>query len=275
MTDENAASDDGKALEDRYVLFFDFLGASEAARHWPPARIHEFLDLLIMVSHTRASERIDGGPMDDGGYKFQITPEITTFSDNVVVSYSTRETAPDLWTQIICHDAIRILSIMAERALRIGLILRGGLAYGQCYHSEGVVFGEAMVEAYRIESTISKNPRVVVAQNVLDRLKPHRPEDASQILHQDEDGRWYLNYFRRMMFHGVTLGSDENEKARAWKEAHANRIRMVTEELARDGKEGPAAKWAWFGTRFANITLAESKEDPKWLTRPKTEFDGS
>jgi len=43
-------TDDEPALEKRFVLFFDFLGASNAAKTWPRERVHQFLDLLIEVA---------------------------------------------------------------------------------------------------------------------------------------------------------------------------------------------------------------------------------
>ena len=60
-------ADENRAFENRYVLFFDFLGASEAAKHWPRERVHEFLDLLIWLSQAQAEQEIDGAAMEDGG----------------------------------------------------------------------------------------------------------------------------------------------------------------------------------------------------------------
>jgi hypothetical protein len=47
------------ALEDRSILFFEFLGASDAARKWPRDPVHEFVDLLISIAHLGSAQVIE------------------------------------------------------------------------------------------------------------------------------------------------------------------------------------------------------------------------
>ena len=111
--------DDYAAFEDRYVLYFDFLGSSEAATTWPRERLYEFVDLLRSIAQVQSSEAIDGESQEDGSFRISITPEITTFSDHVVVSWrgAQGEDLPEIlvsyWTEIVCKDAIRILWAVA------------------------------------------------------------------------------------------------------------------------------------------------------------------
>jgi hypothetical protein len=77
-------SDDDLPLFDRFTLFFDFLGTSDATR-WPKERLYPFLDLLISIAQIQSKQNIDGNPQEDGSYRIRITPEVTTFSDNIVV----------------------------------------------------------------------------------------------------------------------------------------------------------------------------------------------
>jgi hypothetical protein len=115
------------------------------------------LDLLISIAaQMQAAQEIDGSAQEDGSYRITITPEVTVFSDNIVVSYpsfgdeeSAHQDVPAHlrleahWAKFMCQDAIRIVSAVAEMALRIGVIIRGGYSFGQLYHENGVVFGEA------------------------------------------------------------------------------------------------------------------------------------
>lgn len=268
------AVDKVAAFEDRYVLYFDFLGTREAATSWSRERLHEFVDLLISISQIHAHEEVVGNPQADGSYRIHITPEITTFSDHVVVSWLHRDhdEVPEaykyFWPDIILTDAIRVAAGVAEAALRIGLLLRGGFSVGQLFHDGAVVFGEAMVAAYELESEVANNPRIIVAGSVIERLKPMRPEDCELLL-QDADGRWYLNYFIRMMRNAaperdadvgdaVSPVSPANlaqkeidiEQASRWKQAHLDRIDREIEGLRKAGATGPAAKWEWFKERF-------------------------
>jgi hypothetical protein len=162
------------AFDDRYCLFFDFLGTRAAAAMWSRDRLYEFVDLLRSIALARSTEEINGQSREDGSYRISVRPEISTFSDHVVVSWRTSgELIVDsLWTDIVLKDALRVLSAVAERALRIGLLVRGGMSVGQLFHGDDVVFGEAMVTAYELECSVAKYPRVVVAGGIIDRLNP-------------------------------------------------------------------------------------------------------
>jgi hypothetical protein len=70
----------------------------------------------------------------------------------------------------MCQDAIRILSGVAEMGLRIGVLIRIGYSLGQLYHANGVVFGEAMVDAHRLENEHACYPRVLVSDRIIERL---------------------------------------------------------------------------------------------------------
>ena len=80
----------------------------------------------------------------------------------------------------------------ARRALDLGMLARGGLTIGKLHHSGGVVFGEAMVDAYRLESRVAIYPRIAVSSRIYSIL-PKRERIA-----QDTDGIWYLKYLSEL-----------------------------------------------------------------------------
>src|SRR4051794_26916634 len=66
------------------------------------------------------------------------------------------------------------LAGVAEMALRIGVLLRGGMDFGELYHQDGVVFGEALVRAYNLEKS-ARVPRVLVSDSIIAKLSHMRP----------------------------------------------------------------------------------------------------
>jgi hypothetical protein len=76
---------DDTAFDERFVLFFDFLGSSEAARKLPRHRRHELIDLLKSIALSRSTKAIIGESQKDGSYRLSVTPEISTFSNNIAV----------------------------------------------------------------------------------------------------------------------------------------------------------------------------------------------
>jgi hypothetical protein len=53
-------------------------------------------------------------------------------------------------------------------ALEEGYFMRGGLCRGLLYHDNEMVFGEAFIKAYRLESSVARYPRVMITKQVYD-----------------------------------------------------------------------------------------------------------
>ncbi len=86
---------------------------------------------------------------------------VSTFSDSAVISYVGDEhnSLFDLLIDII-HLQIKLGAL--------GILVRGGIAFGDCYHDGDIVFGPAMNEAYFLESKVAEWPRVVISKRTLE-----------------------------------------------------------------------------------------------------------
>ena len=244
---------DGQAFELRYVLYFDFLGTGQATKSCEVAKLYEFVDLLRGLVHLRGAQDISGTPMSDGGYKISLKPEISTFSDHIVATYpagrSDDERVSDilqpLWVEFICKDCIRVMSTVAERGIRLGLLMRGGLSFRELFHGDDVVFGEALVDAHRLESEVAIFPRIIVSDRLLDQFRDG-PAAHPDILLQDSDRLWHLNYFPELQFHGIGAGGPES--ILHWYSA----IRRIIEQNRVLVADQPSvrSKWEWFDARI-------------------------
>lgn len=87
---------------------------------------------------------------------------------------------------------------------QIGVFLRGSVTFGKLYHENHVCFGDAMVEAYNIEQSLAKYPRIVVAEKAIihgievpgyANTSEHEMEYLGQLLKKDKNDNWfYLDY---------------------------------------------------------------------------------
>ena len=75
--------------------------------------------------------------------------------------------------------------------LENGMLTRGGVAFGPVCHEGAIVFGAAMIEAYRMESELAIYPRVVVSTEAVERMGP-----LGDALRRDQDGLLSLDLFR-------------------------------------------------------------------------------
>lgn len=110
------------------------------------------------------------------------------FSDSIVISSS--DTTDSSLMTLIAGVSMLQCALVAHRFL-----VTGGIATGLLYEAGAIMFGPAMVEAYRSER-LARWPRVVVAPSTLQRLRVHLPPRGGSpyFLCREDDGLTYVDY---------------------------------------------------------------------------------
>ena len=112
---------------------------------------------------------------------------------------------------------------------------------GMLYHSRGVVFGEAMIEAFEIESRIAVYSRVVLSQRITS-----RPTWAA---HNEiivgNDGLHHLDYFTTLLLSAAQPGNDYTQRTKAFFNDVVSVVAAKLSEFQRDGRLKELAKWTW------------------------------
>lgn len=227
-------------LTEHEVLFLDFLGFASAVKHWNDDRMEELVTVLVKIAEAQSGFDIDGKAQSDGSYKITTRPEITTFSDNLVVSYpclakpaeitgEAWEVVAQSWNGMVRERMQNITAQVVMAALDVGLLVRGGLSRGKLYHHGGVVVGEAMVDAYCLEKKVAGNPRIVVSSRI----------SNNDRIFIDTDKVPCLEYIDAMML----LAEDRPGGAKAWAQNRLEEIEMTIGVLTEHKHK---AKWVYF-----------------------------
>jgi hypothetical protein len=223
------------------VLFLDFLGFASAVEQWDDPRMERLIRVLAGIAEAQSSFDVRGEAQQDGSYKIASPAEITTFSDNIVVSYPavlgdsadpvTTMLAPG-WAQMVRQQMQRITAEIVRAGLDVGLLARGGLSRGRLYHQGRVLAGEAMVDAYRLERYVAKQARVAVSPRIAD----------NEGVFVDADGTRCLDYFTDLMLSAEQAYGD----ALAWAQERRTSIDATIESLTSSGHQKEAAIWQNF-----------------------------
>jgi len=246
-------------MREHEVLFLDFLGFASAVEQWDDQRMERLIRVLAGIAEAQSSFDVKGEAQPDGSYKITSPAEITTFSDNIVVSYPavpgdpadpvTALVAPG-WAQMVRQQMQRITAEIVRVGLDVGLLTRGGLSRGMLYHEGRVVAGEAMVDAYRLERCVAKQARVAVSPRVLD----------NEGIFVDADGTRCLDYFTELMLSAERAHGD----ALAWARTTRVNIDAIIETLTNGGRQKEATKWRdfreWFWSKVRNSWPGASQE---------------
>ena len=232
-------------LEQQVVLFIDLLGFSETTYRTDTALQAKVLALLTSLASLKSdfvssSIELEGG----GGTSHHITPSVSTFSDNIVASYSLSKMKEDDRTKafIVLAHLSQLVGGLAIAALSIGFLIRGGVTIGKLYHSGGVVFGEALIEAVGLEGRTAIYPRVVISEQAMQFFGPSKNFGTAR----DLDSLYYVDYYRDCVLKAALPGHTFVADTRQWMSSLAGLLRKSLEELDGFKHTNQRAKWAYF-----------------------------
>jgi hypothetical protein len=238
--------------EEQFTAFVDFLGFSEASRSTDDATRLKVLSLLLSLSKLRGEFDLQSIAQENGKTHL-IKPAVSTFSDHIVISYPVQPIRTEIEPQehvaafLIMTQFSQLLVRIAAAALRIGFLIRGGATIGKLFHGRGVVFGEALVEAFEIESRTSIYPRVVLSP----RLTGRSDWIQNQIdITKCNDGLYHFDYFKMLILGAAIPGPTFGPSTKAWFDDVNLIVARNLTELESNGRLNELAKWAWFAREF-------------------------
>lgn len=241
-----------EAYEKRVVLFLDILGFKELIKK---GREIELLDVLSIPQDLVGKYPFDGSTK----------MEITAFSDSIVVSELVE-------SDFNIRRMVGYASYLFTKFLEKKILIRGGIALGNLHHKDGIVFGPALVEAYKLESELAFYPRIAVtdeiARSTLSGILEHHNEFAAIFLgclRRDFDGVIHVNTFGPFGHlpaiglppkptpepgHGVSYEQHEIAQAYAY---------LISEVMRERPHDSPriAAKYDWLQRYFDNRHLGQ------------------
>ena len=183
--------------EDRVVLFLDILGFEDLIKK-------SVEDNLIYRNILDALSKIKGFENKYGQIQQR---EVTAFSDSIIISYpNDKRSLVSIFFEI--KELILIL-------LGYNIICRGGVGFGELYHKESIVFGPALITAYKLESESAILPRVIINEKDIFEYKDLHLE---MFLEKDKDGFIYFDIFKffygedgKMMYTSIFIKDKMNE----------------------------------------------------------------
>lgn len=212
-------------LKQHYVAFLDILGFTEMVRSDVISPNQPYLRKLYRC-HQSASRIFSDDP--------QVT--ITQFSDSIVVAKPFDSESFEWFAKKIAEYQLLLLEE--------GLLCRGGIAVNKHFSNGSFTFSAGLIDAYHVESKLSKNPRVVISSDLTALIFPDTDDYPSYLISED-DGLVFIDY----------LGISKNP------ERDAESICKIARELMSSKSTSLKEKGLWlagysdavFGTGLAPI----------------------
>jgi len=181
--------------EDRIICFIDILGFQEIISHTLDSSGNTITKKVEILED--AFSKIIYFLDTECPNEFSESKMVTQFSDCVVISFK-------------CSEKSEVFSTLLDIQLLLinlvyhGMICRGGIVSGKIIHTEKMIFGPGLIDAYILESKGANYPRIIVDEAVLEVAKRYRAhhhtveeelDSVMRILGKDIDGMYYIDYF--------------------------------------------------------------------------------
>ncbi|MBU1143918.1 MAG: hypothetical protein KKH92_09805 [Firmicutes bacterium] len=136
-------------LGDYFVLYIDVLGYKKLLK-----KDKDFLVKMKYLMSVIIKEHVDSYTLNAFKYKM--------FSDNVLICIKQNENKS---LERLINFASRLQSMAM---FHFGFFMRGSICRGSLYIDEDIVYGDALVKAFELESMFSKVPRIIIDKSLYD-----------------------------------------------------------------------------------------------------------
>lgn len=130
----------------------------------------------------------------------KLKPVVRIFSDNIVIAVPTKES--NILSAFI--SAVVLSGLIQHEFLQYRYLVRGGIAIGDFFADETMIWGNALLDAYYIENEVSIYPRIVIHPATATRLNLAIDELTQKWIKEDADGLFFVDYMQERSFNSKT-----------------------------------------------------------------------
>ncbi|MEI2397018.1 hypothetical protein [Paenibacillus phytohabitans] len=176
------------------VAYLDILGIAARMKEGYEHQILAMNKLHNLYTHS-LEKRISMEGYSDIQFKI--------FSDNIIIvkklSEQPEKRLLDIRALLFCVSNFQCLAVSDS----VGWLVRGGITIGELFINETMVWGEALLKAYDLESNSAIYPRILLDSNLLSQIGSD--EELIEFVGQDFDNLFFLNYLYIQHFGGRGL----------------------------------------------------------------------
>ena len=165
---------------------------------------------------------------------------LKAFTDNIVIGIPIRDDG-----EMELGDAFGKVAEFQLHMVLQGFFLRGAISIGKAFIDDIAVFGDALNQSYLGESTLARDPRIILTESAVNAVDQHlgyygRKRFAPQVrdLLKDADGQIFVNYLDMIL-----IAEEENGPFYE----HLIKHKDVIEKKLKHYKNTPPifAKYSW------------------------------
>lgn len=235
------------SYEQRYCAFIDILGFPELIDKLTHGLI-SFQSLQELLTRVLNPPPATAGTDESADFRAQ------SISNAVAISAAVNVKG--------IASIIHSISRLAVELLAEGFFIRGAIVKDDLHHDDKMVFGNALIQAYRIETSLVRFPRVMITRSVVEDID-HKT--ASVLLRRSDDGPMFVHVLRAIEMEMLAVDYGKGKPRLRFDDqkfaGKLNRYVIIAEQIQRrfdEAADNPNhfEKIKWFAS-YWNDTIQE------------------
>ncbi len=248
--------------ENRIVLFLDILGFKSLINKTFVEKVDLEESIGLLYNYLDDIRNFVKTELEGKGKRK--TTQITQFSDSIIISFLENDEG------MVFH-LLRTIQMLIMRVANNGIICRGAISYGKLVHNQNIIFGPALNDAYKTESTAAIYPRVILDSSIIEIGEKYNNQsslieesslfnkDIKKLLNKDSDDKYYIDYFPEEILSIVKYGRLGGVKE------YLTNLRTIIENGLKMTQPDIQVKYSWMKNKYNN--LVQSLKDEKYIYR--------
>lgn len=181
--------------------YLDIMGFSERIRkstksRWEQDGIYQLLSVNDFYTKLVRNE---------GKQHFPRRPNSFAFSDNIIINI-------EGFSNKLFNRFVHVITFFQWQAIDFYSFLRGAIVLDNHYQNKRVFFGPAIVRAYEMEKNKAYWPRVIISDEIIDKLSTRNKHYLFQAaLTKDSNGTVFIDYLRYLFLNKLYEESLETD----------------------------------------------------------------
>lgn len=176
-----------RIVNEYYICYFDILGYKEMLSKYGE---NNFLQYMIVAINTVT----DIANFEDINYRI--------FSDNVVLFIPVPPKNSNYYQYNYFFNFITLISNLQRNLMgQYGVFIRGCIIKGNLYFDEQFIYGSGLIEAYQVEDTVAKYPRIIIDNELIKTFYEYDKGIVelfcplyNEYILKDTDNLYFVNY---------------------------------------------------------------------------------
>lgn len=252
-------------LRPSWIVYLDILGFVEDIRHAAESGAQEEHLKLLRSALTEAKECLIAAikNLRHGMPDLPAPYVIKVFTDNIVLGFPIHDDGESEF-----GNMVSIVGRYQYTLLKHGFFVRGGIAFGDLYMDDDVVYGKGLLDAYDAEHTRARDPRIVLGPSAMAQVHTHLAWYSSvdwaphnEHLLVDSDSQMFVNYLA-IPIDGWQAG---DQLPAEYQNSAGKHRDLIVSRLKKFAQAPPLwSKYAWVGT-YHNLFFTECVSRPELL----------